>query len=107
MDEVVIREKLKQIIVDNNYREFIELSKEDHNSLLAQCINLSEVDWLFEQRILDKAVDYVLTEDISAAFALAKELKAALANYYNVHLEELFDDELAGVQRNAQRGEEE
>ena len=107
MDEIVLREKLHDIIVDNNYIAWIELSTEDHNSLLAQCVNLSEIDWLYEQKILDKVLNYVLTDDDSIAIDLARALKTALANYYNVHLEELFDDELASIQRNAQWGGEE
>ena len=102
MDEIILREKLHDIIVDNNYRAWIELSTEHHNNLLAQCVNLSEVDWLFEPAILDKVVHYVLTEDDFTAIELARELKTALANYYNVHLEELFDDELASMKRETQ-----
>lgn len=99
MDEAAIRAKIEEIILERRCPAFIQLTNQEHNHLLSMCIVLSEAEWLFEQRIIDTIAKYVISNDDTDAILLAKEIKAALADYYDVHLEETFDDTLAAIKQ--------
>lgn len=98
MDKAIIKEMMHEIISTDFCRTFIDIPDADYDALLAACISSADIDWLFDQDILNKILRYIISNSEAAALELASEIKAALANYYNVHLEILFDESLAEIE---------
>lgn len=97
MEESVVRDKLRDIILDKGYESSIDMTRDEYNSVLASCVSLMDVDWLFDRKILDNIIRFVISGEIVDAMALAKDIKDALANYYDIHIEELFYGVLAEI----------
>ncbi len=92
MEEKIIKEKIKELILDNGYKAYLSTPKSARDLLLASSIQISELDWIYNDDIVVKIAQYVLIEGDGAAIALAKEIKSALAAYYESHLEDLFEE---------------
>ncbi len=98
MDEIVLTEKIRELILDSNCHSFMELNTAQHNYLLSYCIAISETDdWLYDSKIFDKIIRYVLSDLPDDAQMLAKEIKLALIDYYDVHIEELFESTFTDI----------
>jgi hypothetical protein len=97
MDEAKVKEKIKDVILESNCMAFTDLTFEQYFSILAQCIKLTDVDWLFDRSIMDKIFNYIISATAENADDLAQEIRNSLANYYDVHIEELFNDALSEI----------
>ncbi len=98
MDEFGLTQKIRELILDSNCQSFMELNTAQHNYLLSYCVAITETDdWLYDTKIFDHIIRYVLSDLPSDAQNLAKEIKLALIDYYDVHLEELFEATRADI----------
>ncbi len=99
MDELLIKEKIKEILRGNDYPYYASLPKDDQNEVLLRCVSIGDMDWIFSESIIRAIQAYVLTDHDSAAIDLAKAIKSHLSEYYEHHLEELFNERLEDIER--------
>lgn len=99
MDEPRVRELAREIILDNHYESYLDIDDNDRNRLLVNCIEMIDLDWLFDNKVIDKIMKYILASCEGSAMELAAEIKTALSDYYEAHLETLFDDTVADIAR--------
>lgn len=100
MEDGLLRDHIKALIIDGRYRAYIALPKQERDTLYALCVKYSEIDWLYNKALIDKIVAYVFTETTDHAVGLAKSIKNALADYYETHLEEMFEECLKAYEHN-------